>query len=79
MVYNNMRMRFNSAREKAERKVNMEYKTSNNFNPAELGSAIDHVFYSKKGIVGQHFETIISEYGYRLSDHLPIFFDFTLE
>ena len=81
-AYSIMKARYNTAREKAKDKVNMAYSTVNEAGAmggiAVKGGAIDHVFYSRSGMTGKRFETIISYYGYIASDHLPIMFDFSL-
>jgi len=46
--------------------------------PPKISGAIDHVFFSKTGVNAVHYETIISEYTYCYSDHVPVSFDFTL-
>ncbi len=81
--YGLLTRQYNSARKKATTTVNMEYNTSCNFGqaPKEEKGAIDHCIYSKKGITGNHFETLlkagrVNTYSY--SDHVPIYFEFTL-
>ena len=78
-----MEKSFYSARNKCEVRENMKFSTVNQDGAlggkAVTGSAIDHVFYSMSGLKAKHFETIISYYGYIVSDHLPIFFDFIVE
>ena len=71
----------NSARELAPVRVNMEYMTSCSVGKAPSNTAdkaIDHVFYSKTGVVAKHFEAIITPMSYAYSDHVPVVFDFEL-
>ena len=71
----------NSARELAPVRVNMEYMTSCSVGKAPsmtADKAIDHVFYSKTGVVAKHFEAIITPMSYAYSDHVPVVFDFEL-
>lgn len=73
----------NSARDTAERTVNMKYDTSMNLaskpgrgNPP---SVIDHIFYTKSDkIAAKHYEVVISKYSYLYSDHVPVLFDFEI-
>ena len=81
-AYEIMATGLNSAREAAPVRVNMEYKTSCSVgNPPakEENKAIDHVFYSKTGVVAKHFEAMISPLTYEYSDHVPVVFDFVLD
>ena len=71
----------NSARELAPSRVNMEYMTSCSVGKAPsktADKAIDHIFYSKTGVVAKHFEAIITPMSYAYSDHVPVVFDFEL-
>ena len=74
----------NSARDTAERQVNMKYNTSTNLaqkpgrgNPP---SVIDHIFYSKTDkIVAKYYEVVVSKYSYLYADHVPVLFDFEIK
>ncbi len=81
-AYKIMAEGLNSARELAPSRVNMDYMTSCSVGKApskEADKAIDHVFYSKTGVVAKHFEAIITPTSYAYSDHVPVVFDFILE
>ncbi len=80
-AYKIMAEGLNSARELAPSRVNMDYMTSCSVGKApskEADKAIDHVFYSKTGVVAKHFEAIITPTSYAYSDHVPVFLDFEL-
>ena len=74
----------NSARDTAEKKVNMNYDTSTSLgkkpgrgNPP---SVIDHIFYTKTDkITAKHYEVVVSKYSYNYSDHVPVLFDFEIK
>ena len=44
-----------------------------------LKTAIDHVFYSRKGVIAKHYETLMAPFTYTYTDHLAVSFDFELE
>ena len=72
-----------SARDTAEKTVNMNFQTSlpgvekrpQRGNPP---SVIDHIFYSKSGLTAKHYEVVVSRYSYAYSDHVPVIVDFEL-
>lgn len=72
-----------SARDSAEKKVNINYKTTCSLgkSPARGNppSVIDHIFYSKEGITAKHYEVVVSKYTYAYSDHVPVLVDFKLK
>ena len=71
-----------SAREKCEKKENMDFRTENTVGrkPAKgVSGAIDHIFYSKTGVKAKRYETVVSPYTYAYSDHVPVLLDFILE
>ena len=82
-AYKLLASELNSAREKAPKTVNMDYRT---YLGQPLGKApkkgsdkvLDHVFFSGERIEAKHFETVISPYTYAYSDHVPVLFDFKL-
>ena len=72
-----------SARDTAEKQVNMNFATSTNLgqrpkrgNPP---SVIDHIFYSKSGLTAKHYEVVVARYAYTYADHVPVFVDFELK
>lgn len=70
-----------SARNGAAVKVNMDFATDCvvGQSPSKgADKAIDHVFYSKGGITPKLFQTLVSEFTYSYSDHVPVVFDFEL-
>ena len=81
-VYGTMKIKFNSARDKAKERVNMGLSTfiGNIGEPIVSGEKVlDHCFYSKSGITATHFETIGSKYASVYTDHLAIICDFILD
>lgn len=79
VVYSVMKEEYYSARDNCPVTVNMPYSTTNSCGESPMeGEAIDHVFYSKSGVVAKHFETVISPLVYVYSDHVPVCFDFEL-
>ncbi len=73
----------NSARDTAEKKVNMNYDTDMpnvSVRPGRSSSpkVIDHIYYTKTGITAKRYEVSISPYTYVYSDHVPVLFDFIL-
>ena len=83
LPYKMLAEQLNSAREVCPSKVNMEYMTScNGVGKApeiKEDMAIDHVFFSHKGITPVHFESVVHPFTYSYSDHGPVFFDFILD
>jgi len=80
-AYEIMATGLNSARELANSRVNMEYKTSCSVGKApavEADKAIDHIFYTKTGVTAKHFEAIVTPTSYAYSDHVPVILDFEL-
>ena len=71
-----------SARDNAEEKVNLQYNTSGSLRKPpkieETPSVIDHIFYSKEGVMAKHYEVVVDKYTYEYSDHVPVFVDFEL-
>ena len=71
-----------SARDNAEEKVNLQYNTSGALRKPpkieETPSVIDHIFYSKEGVMAKHYEVVVDKYTYEYSDHVPVFVDFEL-
>ena len=69
-----------SARDTAEKTVNMNFQTTNSYskkpgkgNPPKV---IDHIFYTNEGLVPKHYEVVVSRYSYVYSDHVPVLVDF---
>lgn len=82
LPYKILAEQLNSAREVCPTRVNMEYMTSCGVGKApeiKEDMAIDHVFFSHKGITPVHFESVVHPFTYSYSDHVPVFFDFILE
>ena len=80
VAYSTLSKAMDSARDKCESKVNMDYNTPTLLGkePEKTERFIDHVFYSKSGITAKHFETVVSPYTYVYSDHVPALLDFEL-
>ena len=79
-AYKTMCSGMTSAREKCEKRVNMNFNTENVLGkiPSKSRGYIDHVFYTNTGVTAKHYETIISPYSYAYADHVPVVFDFYL-
>jgi endonuclease/exonuclease/phosphatase family metal-dependent hydrolase len=81
-AYGTMKIKFHSARDKAQTRVNMSISTflGDINQPIMSGtSVLDHCFYSKKGLTATHFETVASKYASVYTDHLAIICDFIID
>ncbi len=67
------------ARRAARTSSNLEFVSHINIgNMPSKGNAIDHIFYSESGIVGDHYRVLVSPYTWCYSDHVPTMLDFHL-
>ncbi len=77
MTHGNLR----DARSYAEQKFNTNLNTWHdlNENPLTNGTAIDHCFVSKTGVIARLYQVLCNDLIIRTSDHLPIAIDISLQ
>lgn len=83
-AYSTMKTHLLSAREVAQERINMEYRTATHFGRApeicaEARGIVDHCFISRRGIIPRKYELIIEPMSYAYSDHVPQRLTFELE